>query len=131
MSAAADNINAQIDLYVGNVGLSAFQNLNLNRILHLITALADANSGASVDSSDIIAMTSANFIVPSGGSAATDCPIPSLAGESIKVVWGEQFKFLEQDNGEIQTLTGGGFRVLIPGFDASKGNYHFYVFKEN
>lgn len=131
MSAQADNIDAQIDTYIGNVGLTAFQNLNLNRILHLINHLADANSGASTSTSDIIPMTSANFIVPTGGSAATDCPISSLQGIPIRIVWGEQFKFLEQDNGEWQALSGGGFRVLIPGFDASKGNYHFYVFKES
>lgn len=131
MSIFADNINAQIDLYIGNVGLNAFQNLNLNRILHLLTALADANSGGSSSSATIIPMVSASFIVPTGGTAATDCPIPTLQGESLRIYYGEGGKFLEQDNGEWTPLAGGGFRVLVQGFDASKGNYHFYVFKEN
>jgi hypothetical protein len=123
MSSAANNINAQIDEYVRNQGLTAFQNLNLNRILHLIVALADANSGTSQGSSNIMPITSANFI------NATQCPIPAMDGIPIRIYWDEGAKFLETDNADWQVYPGGGFTVLIPGFDSTKGNYHFYVFK--
>lgn len=124
-SSFASNIDAQIDLYVRNNALDAFTNLNLNRILHLINQLADANSGASAAAGDILPLTSANFI------DATNCPIPSLNGINLRIYYGEANRFLEQDQGEWQPYTGGGFTVLVEGFDSTKQNYHFYVFKES
>ena len=120
----AANINAQIDQFVRNYALDAFTNLNLNRILHLITQLADANSSGT-SGGDILPMTSANFI------NSTDCPISSLNGTNLRIYFGEQQKFLEQDASEWTPLTGGGFRITIPNFDSTLTNYHFYVFQES
>lgn len=122
MSPLATNINALVDLYVSNYPLDAFTNLRLNQILHLLTGLADANSSGSSNQANIIPMVSANF------SNTTDCPIPALNGNKIRVFYDELNRFLEQDKGEWQDLVGGGFRILIPGFDSTQDNYHFYVF---
>lgn len=126
----ASNINLMIDQYVRNNALDSFTNLNLNRILHLITQLADANSGASSAGGNIVAITSANFLVVSG-QPAINCPIPSLNNRLIRVYYEEANRFLEQDAAEWQPYTGGGFTILIPGFDATKNTYHFYVFLES
>lgn len=127
MSPAAQNIITQINAYVTNYALTAFTNYNLNRILQLITQLADTNSAAGAGNAAVIPVTSANFVAGTA-AALTDCPLPSLVNNSIRVYYGEAQKFLEQDAGEWQPLPGGGFRVLIANFDASQANYHFYVY---
>lgn len=121
----SQNIDAQIDLYVRNDALTPFTNLNLNRILHLINQLADTAAGGATNQGNILPITSANFI------NTTDCPLASMNGIALRIYYGEAQKFIEQDAGEWQELTGGGFRILIPGFDSTQANYHFYVFEES
>lgn len=123
MSPAATNIATQINQFIRTYPLDWGTNLNLNRILLLILQLADTNSaGGSGSNGVIFPINSSNF------SNATDCPLASLVNAQFRLYWGEGQKFLETDLGEWQTLVGGGFRVLIPGFNSTTQNYHFYIF---
>lgn len=122
MSANAENIKSLINQSVRNYPLAAFQNMVLNRILLLITDLADAASGGSGNGSVLVPVTSANF------TNATDCPLTTLAGQSIAVYFNENQKFIQKDASEWHDLPGGGFSIDIPNFDATEATYHFYVF---
>lgn len=128
MSANAENIKTLINQIVRNYAVESFHNMGMNRILLMIVDLADSYGGGGGNGSVVVKLTSANFIVPSGGSRATDCPLTTLAGKSIAVFWNENSRFIEQDMGEWTDLPGGGFSVIIPGFDASAANFHFYAF---
>ena len=66
--------------------------------------------------------TSADF------SNSIDCPIPSFLGKTIEVYWNEDQRFLLKSDGEWTDLAGGGFQVLIPGFDKDFAVYNFYVY---
>lgn len=64
--------------------------------------------------------TSADFV------NATDCPAPALNGLGLAIFFNENQIFLNAGIG-FSYLPGGGFRILIPGFDAMSNNYTFYV----
>jgi hypothetical protein len=128
MSVAATNIKTLINEYIRGDGVKAFQNNNLNRILLLLADLADGSGGTGGDTGTLPGMrvTSATFI------NTIDCPIPSLNGATIAVFFNEAGRFLEKDapgGAEWSDLPSGGFRVLLPGFDKTQQNYHFYVFE--
>lgn len=128
MSANAENIKTLINQKVRNYAVDAFHNMSMNQILLMITDLADSYGGGGGNGSVVVKLTSANFVIPSGGTAATDCPLTTLAGKSIAVFWNENQRYIEKDAGEWTDLPGGGFRVLIPEFDASTANFHFYAY---
>jgi len=121
MSLATDNIQAQINLYIGAYAVDAFHNKNLNRILLLMLQLL-SNGGSAPTAGMMFHFTSANFI------NATDCPIPSLLGQNLVVFWAEPPKTLIQGT-NFTLLPGGGFSVTDAGFDAITGspNYNFFV----
>lgn len=123
MSAQADLIKSLVNQFVRNYPVEAFQNMNLNRILLLLADLADGGGGGggSESVSAVYPLTSADFV------NATDCPITSLAGENIAVYWNEGNRFLLKDAGEWTDLPGGGFRVLLAGFDSTTADYHFFA----
>lgn len=122
MSAAAENLKILINQYCRNDGINFFHNLRGNNILLQIVALADAAGGGGGTGSFVIEVTSANF------SNSTDCPLTTLAGKNIAVFYNEIGRFLEKDSGEWTDLAGGGFRVLIAGFDSTQATFHFVVF---
>lgn len=122
MSANAENIKTLINQIVRNYAVQSFQNMGMNRILLMLTDLADAYGGGGGNGSVIVQLTSANFI------NATDCPLTTLAGKNIAVFWNENSAFLEKDKSEWADLAGGGFRVLVPDFNSSTANYHFYAY---
>lgn len=122
MSANAENIKSLINQVVRNYAVTAFQNMGLNRILLMLTDLADSYGGGAGNGSILVQITSANFI------NATDCPLTTLAGKNIAVFWNENSAFLEKDKGEWADLAGGGFRILVPDFDSTKANFHFYAY---
>ncbi len=68
--------------------------------------------------------TSLNFINP-GSGRFTDCPSAALNGLTYSIFFNENGRFL--DESEFSILIGGGFSILIPNFDASQADYHFYV----
>lgn len=121
MSANAENIKVLINKIVRNSGVDAFHNMGMNRILLMLTDLADSYGGGGGNGSTTVQLTSADF------TNATDCPLTTLAGKNIAVFFNENQKYIEKDAGEWADLAGGGFRVLIPGFDSTTANYHFYV----
>lgn len=125
MSANAENIKTLVNAFVRNYAVEAFQSMRLNRILLLLTDLADAAGGGVGNGSVIVPVTSASF------STATDCPLTTLAGQQIAVFFNEDQRFLlkDADGGpEWSDLAGGGFRVLLPGFNKSSANFHFFVY---
>lgn len=122
MSANAENIKILINEIVRNYPVEAFKNLGLNRILLMLTDLADSYGGGGGNGSVVVKATSADFI------NATDCPLTTLAGKNIAVFFNENSRFIEKDASEWDDLPGGGFRVLVSGFDSTTFNYHFYAF---
>jgi hypothetical protein len=65
--------------------------------------------------------TSSNF------TTATNCPIPAYNGMQLAVFWNDANRYLVQGI-EWNPLSGGGFTILLPGFDATTTNYSFYIF---
>lgn len=122
MSANAENIKTQINRSIRNYAADAFKNQALNAILLQLVDLADAAGGGVGNGAVVVQLTSANF------TNATDCPLTSLAGEKIVVFYNEANRFLLQDASEWSDLPGGGFKVLLPNFDATENTYHFYVY---
>lgn len=125
MSPLAAAIQNDINTYIRNTPLDAFAELNLNRILLNMLFLADGSGGGGGQSGAIIPLTSVNFVND------TDCPLGFLQGTNLSVYWQEQGRFLLPDAGEVAMLPGGGFQVLIPGFNRNNDNYHFYVLIDN
>lgn len=67
-----------------------------------------------------ISITSADFI------NATDCPLSNLAFNTFSLYWATGLaNYIYEVNGEWEYLVGGGFRILIPGFDATVANERF------
>lgn len=127
MSPNAANIIAQINKYIRNDALPAFSDFNLNRILTLMSLLADGSGGGGgALASAMYRFNSANFIDP-GSGRKTDVIAPVLNGFDIALYWNQGTRYLEQDLGEYSLLPGGGFRILIAGFDASLDNFQFYA----
>ena len=122
MSANAENIKSQINKFIRNYAADAFLDQRLNSILLQMVDLADAAGGGIGNGSVVVPLTSADFV------NATDCALTSLAGKSIIVFMNETSRFLLKDAGEWSDLAGGGFRVLLTGFDSTTQNYHFYVY---
>jgi hypothetical protein len=122
MSANAENIKVLINQKVRNYAVDSYKDMALNRILLMMTDLADSYGGGGGNGSVIVQATSANF------TNTTDCPLTTLAGKNIAVFWNENQRFIEKDAIEWDDLPGGGFRVLIAGFDATAANFHFYVY---
>lgn len=114
-------IAALIDEFIGNYAVTAFHNMNLNRILHLLLDLAASGSGGGGGLAFALPVTSADFI------NATDCPIVSVAGQNLFIIWAEGSKIMVQGI-DFTLLVGGGFSVTIPGFDSTTDTFHFFVF---
>ncbi len=126
MSPNAANIIAQVNKYIRNYPPDAFSDFNLNRILTLLTGLADANGGGGPVASGQYKFRSADFIDPGSGKK-TDVIAPILLGFNLSIFINQMQRYLDQDAGEFSLLAGGGFRVLIAGFDASTDNYLVYA----
>lgn len=120
-SGTAQNIINQINQWVRNYALDAFMEGRLNSILNQIVLFIDAGGGTGGSGSSMVRITSANF------ANATDCPLTALNGSNLAIFFNENQKYIEQDLGEWSPLVGGGFKVLIPGFNSANDNYHFYV----
>jgi hypothetical protein len=122
MSATAENIKVQINQWVRNYAVEAFQDQRLNRILLQMVDFIDVVTGGGGSGSAVVELTSANFI------NATDCPLTTLADKNIAVFFNENSRFLIKADGEWSDLPGGGFRIDLAGFDSGTQNFHFYVF---
>jgi hypothetical protein len=69
-----------------------------------------------------LSLTSANF------TSATECPLPDLEFSKFSLYYSDLANFIYEDINQWVYLTGGGFEVLIPGFDANANNVHFELF---
>lgn len=66
-------------------------------------------------------VSSANF------TTATACPIAALANDSIQIFWNDLGRFLTEGT-EWVDYPGGGFSIVLPGFNASANSYHLTVY---
>jgi hypothetical protein len=122
MSANAENIKNQINKFIRNYPVEAFQNMHMNAIMLQMVDLCDAAGGGTGGSgSNLVELRSSNFI------NATDCPLTTLAGLELAVFLSDLQRYLYKDEGEWTDLPGGGIRILLAGFDAVHNNYHVYV----
>ena len=122
MSLTGDNIQQQVNAYIRNYAVDAFHDMNLNRILLQIIAWIDSGGTTGpVVSPNMMTVTSANF------TTQYDCPIPSLNGQSLAIMWNDIPKPLVKGT-DWSDFPGGGFTMLDPAFDKSAGTYTFWVF---
>lgn len=72
------------------------------------------NGTTSYWSSNHVSVTSADFI------NATDCPLTGLALNKFSLFWSTGLaNYIYEDINQWEYLVGGGFRILIPGFDST------------
>lgn len=114
-------IQNDINAYIRNYAVSAFHDMRLNSILLRICQQLDGISGGVVTNPPAIQVTQVNF------TSATDCPIPSLNGHSLAIFWNDANRFLIPGT-DFTPYVGGGFTILIPGFDATSINVFMTIF---
>ena len=112
-------IQLLIDNNVNNYAVEPFHNGTMRQILSLLNQ--NNGGGGGITDYQALVVTSANFI------NATDCPIVGYNGLNILVHWADIPKSLIGGT-DVQALAGGGFRVLIPGFDSGAATFTFWVF---
>lgn len=120
----AQNIRNFINTWIKADAVAAFQNNRLNTALNMLNSSVETLS-AGVSDARVVHVTQANFI------NATDCPITSLAGKTISVYMNtdDMKRFLRTwGTAEWTDLVGGGFKILIDGFDGTSENLDFYVY---
>jgi hypothetical protein len=121
MSTASDLIT-DIDNHINNYAPDAFHDKWLWNILRRMVAwIASGGTTGPLVSPGLMIVTSADF------TTTTDCPIPALDGLNITVLWDDPPKPLIEGT-DFTDLAGGGFRVTIPGFDATASTFTFWVF---
>jgi hypothetical protein len=107
---------------ITNYAPKAFKNRRLwNILLRMVAWIQSGGTTGPITAPSIYAVTSVNF------TTNTQCPITALDGQNIQVFWNEVQRYLEQDAGEWTDLAGGGFEVLIAGFNKNDAVYHFKV----
>lgn len=73
---------------------------------------------------------SVRMIASSNFSTSVNCPLPALNNDSLQVFWNDLGRFLIEGT-EWQNLSGGGFQILVPGFDATSNSYALTVYANN
>lgn len=118
MASIAD-VQALIDDFIDNYGVKAFHNMNLHRILSLMLQILGSGGGSTSPPNGYfptLTITQADF------TTATDCPIPALDGYNIEVFYNDVSRYLDIGT-DWQVFVGGGFTILIPGFDATASGF--------
>jgi hypothetical protein len=113
-------IDILIDISVRNFATEAFHDMALNRILHLM----NQNGSGGAPSQPPAGYFPTMFVDQTNFTTATDCPIPALNGYNLAVFWEDTQRHLKKGS-EWIPFVGGGFTILIPGFDATANNYWF------
>lgn len=120
MSTYSDLVT-DIDNNITNYAPKAFKNKNLWNILRRIIAwIQSGGTTGPVTAPSLYAVTSVNF------TSAVNCPITALSGQNIQVFWNEAQRYLLKGT-EWSDLAGGGFTILISGFNKADATYHFYA----
>ena len=111
-------IDILIDTYVRNFATEAFHDMQLNRILHLLNGGSGSGGSTAPPAGYFpgVIVTQANF------SNATDCPVTALNGYNLLVFYNDASRYLIKGT-DWQVLVGGGFSILIPGFDATASGF--------
>lgn len=109
-------IDGLIDTSVRNYPPEAFHNMALNTILHLINQNAGSGGGGSGSAS-----FATTFVTGASFSSATNCPIVSLNGFLLAIFYNDANKYLKKGV-DWTPLVGGGFTILMPGFNATTTN---------
>lgn len=78
--------------------------------------------GISEAGPSIISYISSDFDVD-----GTTVHEPDLVGKAYEIFLNEINRFI-YNGSEWDYVSGGGFEVLLPGFDASSNDYHLYLF---
>lgn len=63
-------------------------------------------------------------------STTVNCPLPALINDSLQIFWNDAGRYLDEGT-EWQNLSGGGFKILVPGFDAAANSYLLTVYANN
>lgn len=123
MSITGDNIRAFNNQVNRNYAVNFFHNMNGNILIQMLIDWIESGGGSGPGTTPpaMITVTSANF------TNATDCPIVAYAGMNLAVLWVDPPKPLIAGT-DFSLLVGGGFKVLIPGFDSTTGTFTFWVF---
>lgn len=87
--------------------------------------LSGATGGSTVTPSPHVTTTGYLHITENDFDNATDYTNSRLNGLSYRIFANFIARYLEEDEYEI--LAGGGFRILLSGFDATANEYEFYV----
>lgn len=86
--------------------------------------IIDGGSGGGGSGFSIRDIVSSNF------STSVNCPLPALNNDSLQVFWNDIGRFLLEGT-EWQNLSGGGFKILLPGFDATSNSYTLTLYANN
>lgn len=91
----------------------------------LITKIINYINNSIAFPASIIPKTSADFEVD-----GITCSIPAMNGVTFEIYFNglNRIIYNESGNQEWDYITGGGFQILLPGFDANTGDYHLYLF---
>lgn len=94
----------------------------------LITKIINYINNSIAFGASIIPKTSSDFAVD-----GVTCNIPTLVGKNFEIFLNDLNRFIynEVGNQEWDYVVGGGFKILIPGFNANTGNYHLYIFPKS
>ena len=120
--ASQANIDILIDTYVRNFATEAFHDMQLNRILHLL----NQNGSGGAPSVPPAGYFATLFVTQANFTTAIDCPITALNGYNIAVFWNDVQRYLKKGT-EWNPFTGGGFTILLPGFDATTQTFTFAI----
>lgn len=92
---------------------------------NVVNKLTNYISSGSFTANSVIPFISADFEVD--GVTIIDT---NLNGRTYELFLNDLNRFIynEIGNQEWDYITGGGFTILLPGFDANTNNYHLYLF---
>lgn len=122
MSIWAQGLINLINQKVRNYPLESFQDMNMNSILiQIVQQIDNVIGGGPISEANCLSVTQANF------TTTKDCPLTALNGFSLAIFMQDVGNFLVKGR-DWQDYPGGGFTMLIPGFDATANNYQFYVY---
>lgn len=116
-------IEDMVTQYINQYAVDAFNNQRLRTILLLICQEIVATQGTP----NLNASTAPILVTSILFTDATNCPLTALNGLQLQIYWNDTNRFLIQGV-DWTPLSGGGFTMLIPGFNSADQNYTFYVF---
>lgn len=131
-----NGLPVQAGIWIDNVYKSAdnymdftLQNAKsvIRRIITFSQLVTQTDFGTVIPASGPAFITGSTFkFISADFINATDCPALALNGLGLAIFFNENQIFLNAGI-DFSYLPGGGFKILISGFDATSNNYTFYV----